>query len=160
MVRVSPGSPIQWYATLSPSPACDVPVDAVVGHVELAAREPLGERQVPLEGGLEGCPPGQLLPGELRPERLEVLVGVRPAPAVALACAANAGSGGKVRRSIIRFSISGDSLMTPPLVTTRGPAGPHLPTRSCPSPTLRRCADGTHRRSSLARRPRRSLRSG
>ena len=34
-------------------PALDVAVDAVVGDVELAADEPLGERQVPLEGRVE-----------------------------------------------------------------------------------------------------------
>ena len=57
IVRVSPGSPIQWYATWSPRPALDVPVDAVVGDVELAADEPFRERQVPLEGRVERLRP-------------------------------------------------------------------------------------------------------
>ena len=52
-------------------------VDAVVGDVELAAGEPLGERQVPLEGRLERLRPVEPLARALRPEGLEVRVGLR-----------------------------------------------------------------------------------
>ena len=56
--------------------ALDVPVDAVVGDVELAAGEPLGERQVPFERRLEWRRPVEPLARALRPERLEVGVGL------------------------------------------------------------------------------------
>ena len=56
--------------------ALDVPVDAVVGHVQLAADEPLGERQLPFEGRLERLGPADPLAGQARPEALEVLLGL------------------------------------------------------------------------------------
>ena len=56
--------------------ALDVPVDAVVGDVELAAAEPLGERQVPLEGRVERLGPAHPVPGDARPEALEVALGL------------------------------------------------------------------------------------
>ena len=68
-------------ATRSPLPGLDVPVHAVVGDVELAVREPLGERRVrPVErlGRLRG--PGQpagLLGPEAEPVRLGLLVRLR-----------------------------------------------------------------------------------
>ena len=44
MSRLSPGSPTPpWIATRSPLPAAVMPVDAVVGHIQLAADEPAGE---------------------------------------------------------------------------------------------------------------------
>ena len=46
MVRVSPGSPSKWIGDPVAVAGLDVPVDAVVRHVELAADEPLGERRV------------------------------------------------------------------------------------------------------------------
>ena len=55
-------------------PALHVPVDAVVRDVEGAAAEPLGERQVPLEGGLERRHPADPLAGQGRPEGLRVAV--------------------------------------------------------------------------------------
>ena len=45
-VRVSPSSPCQWNATLSPRAGLDVAVQTVVGDVQLAADEPLVERRV------------------------------------------------------------------------------------------------------------------
>src|SRR5882672_10231060 len=51
-------------------------IDAVVADVELATDEPLGERQVPLEGGLEGLRPADRLGGDPRPERLDVAIGL------------------------------------------------------------------------------------
>ena len=54
----------------------DVPVEAVVADVELAAGEPLGERQVPLERGVERLEPVDALAGQPRPERLEVRLGL------------------------------------------------------------------------------------
>ena len=56
--------------------ALDVPVDAVVGDVELAAGEPLRERQVPFERRLERRRPVEPLARPLRPERLEVGLGL------------------------------------------------------------------------------------
>ena len=88
-------------------PVGDMPVDAVLGHVEGAAREPLGERQVPLERRLEGRPPGELLARQLRPEALEVLVGLGVQLGRGVGLRDEAGSGGKLRPSPIRFSISG-----------------------------------------------------
>ena len=52
--------------------ALDVAVDAVVADVQLAAGEPLGERELPLEGRLERLGPVEPLARALRPERLEV----------------------------------------------------------------------------------------
>ena len=89
-----------------------MPVDAVVGDVELAADEPLGERQVPLEGRVERPRPVDPLAGESRPEGLGVGLGLVVQLGVALAWAVNAGSGGKVRSSARRFSISGDGVGT------------------------------------------------
>ena len=57
-------------------PALDVPVDAVVGDVELPAGEPLGERQVPLERLGERGRPVDPLARPLRPERLEIGLGL------------------------------------------------------------------------------------
>ena len=57
-------------------PALDVPVDAVVGDVELPAGEPLGERQVPLERLGERGRPVDPLARPLRPERLEIRLGL------------------------------------------------------------------------------------
>ncbi len=57
-------------------PALHVPIDAVVGDVELPTREPLRERQVPLEGRLERLRPVDPLACELRPEALEVAFGL------------------------------------------------------------------------------------
>ena len=54
----------------------DVAVDAVVGDIELAADEPLRERQVPLERLVERLDPGDPLARELRPEGLEVALGL------------------------------------------------------------------------------------
>ena len=88
--------------------ALDVPVDAVVGDVELAADEPLGERQVPLEGRVERLDPVDALAGERRPEGLVVGLGLaRTGRPSRWPAAVNAGSGGKVRPSARRFSISG-----------------------------------------------------
>ena len=74
--------------------ALDVPVDAVVGDVELAADEPLGERQVPLERGVERRRTSRSARGRVAPRRPPG----RPRPpsyraAVALAWAVKAGSG-------------------------------------------------------------------
>ena len=53
---------------LVPQPALNVPVDAVVGHVQLPAGEPPGERRVrPVEDGREVLGPGQAPRGG-RPE--------------------------------------------------------------------------------------------
>jgi len=54
----------------------DVTIDAVVGDVELATGEPLGEGQVPLQRRLERLRPADPLARELRPERLEVAFGL------------------------------------------------------------------------------------
>ena len=50
----------------------DVAVEAVVGHVERAAHEPLSERQIPGEGGVEVVMPGEQVAGLACPEGLEV----------------------------------------------------------------------------------------
>ena len=72
----------------------DVPVDAVVGDVQLAAGEPLRERQLPFERLVEGLRPVDPLAGALRPERLEVglRLGVQVLGRVGL------GGEGRVRR--------------------------------------------------------------
>ena len=54
----------------------DVAVEAVVRHVERAAQEPLRERQVPLEHGVEVGEPGDVLAGLARPERQPVRRGL------------------------------------------------------------------------------------
>ena len=72
----------------------DVPVDAVVGDVQLAAGEPLRERQLPFERLVEGLRPADPLAGALGPERLEVglRLGVQVLGRVGL------GGEGRVRR--------------------------------------------------------------
>jgi hypothetical protein len=86
----------------------DVAVDAVVGDIELAADEPLGERSLaPVQRGVEVLGPGEVLPALLGPETLVVGLGRGiHRPAVPLACAVNAGSGSKVARSrwVLRLS--------------------------------------------------------
>ena len=74
--------------------ALDVAVDAVVGDVELAAGEPLRERQLPFERLVERLRPADPLAGSLRPERLEVRLrlGVQVLGRVGL------GGEGRVRR--------------------------------------------------------------
>ena len=57
-------------------PGVDVPVEAVVGRVQASADEPLRERQVPLEDGVPGLEPVEELAGLLRPEPLEVGLGL------------------------------------------------------------------------------------
>ena len=57
-------------------PSLDVTVDAVVGDVQLAAGEPLGERQVPLEGLVERLRPVDAFARALRPELFEVGLGL------------------------------------------------------------------------------------
>ena len=56
------------------APGLDVPVDAVVGDVELAAEEPLRVRRLPLVELRERLEPGDALARLALPERLEVLV--------------------------------------------------------------------------------------
>ena len=56
--------------------ALDVAVDAVVADVELTADEPLGERQLPFQGRLERLRPVESLARALRPEGLEVALGL------------------------------------------------------------------------------------
>ena len=75
-------------------PALDVPVDAVVGDVELAADEPLGERQVPLERRLERLDPVEPLAGEIRPEGLGIGLGA----GVQVGRRVGLGGEGRVRR--------------------------------------------------------------
>ena len=56
-------------------PGCfslQVPIEAVVGDVELATDEPPGEGRLPLERLLPGLEPGHVFPGHLRPEALGV----------------------------------------------------------------------------------------
>ena len=54
----------------------DVAVDAVVGDVQLAAVEPLGEREVPVEGRRERLDPIDAFAREAGPERLRVGLGL------------------------------------------------------------------------------------
>ena len=54
----------------------DVPVEAVVGDVELAADEPLRERQVPLEGRVERLRPADPLARQALPEGHVVALGL------------------------------------------------------------------------------------
>src|SRR3712207_7538261 len=73
MIRRPPRSTLFPYTTLFRSLALpvvgdpvaaalgDVAVEAVLAHVELAADEPLGERQVPLEHGVPRLLPRQEL---------------------------------------------------------------------------------------------------
>ena len=79
----------------------DVAVEAVVGDVERAADEPLGEGQVPLERGVEVLEPADAArgPGGPRTPRSRVrprrrAIGRSPAP-----WPANSGEGGNVRSS-------------------------------------------------------------
>jgi hypothetical protein len=58
-------------------PALDVPIDAVVGQVQLPADEPLGEGKVPFEGRLEILDPVDPLAGQAGPEGLGVRLGLR-----------------------------------------------------------------------------------
>jgi hypothetical protein len=57
-------------------PRIDVAVEAVAGHVELPAHEPLGERQLPLEDGVPVFVPGHEVGGLLGPEALPVALGL------------------------------------------------------------------------------------
>ena len=75
-------------------PALDVAIDAVVGHVELAAGEPLRERQLPFEGLVERRRPVDPLPGALGPEGLEVGLGLR----VQVRRGVGLGGEGRIRR--------------------------------------------------------------
>ena len=133
----------------------DVPVQAVVGDVELAADEPLGEGRV---GPVEDLVP-LLLPGEPRgpasprtPSRSRAasLVGVRPT----LACAASSSGGGNDRPS--RWV---DSLMLGYLPFGAPPTG--SPRRGVGSRAHRRtpgaCRVSPVRRRRLARLCRRGL---
>ena len=52
--------------------ALEMPVEAVVGDVELAADEPLRERRLPVEHLLPGLEPGDVLARHLGPESLRV----------------------------------------------------------------------------------------
>ena len=72
MVRVSPGSPSQWYATLVAVARRDVAVEAVVGGVELPADEPLREREVPVEDRVPLLVPVEEVRRLPRPEALVV----------------------------------------------------------------------------------------
>ena len=72
MVRLSPGSPSQWKATLSPLAGQHVAVEAVVADVELAADEPLRVRQLPLADGVPLLGPVEQVGGLARPEALVV----------------------------------------------------------------------------------------
>ena len=88
--------------------ALDVAVDAVVGDVELAAGEPLRERQVPLEGRVEGVDPIDRARGPGVAQNASKSASASAyRSAVALACATNSADGGNVRTSARRFSISG-----------------------------------------------------
>ena len=79
----------------------DVAVEAVVGDVERAADEPLGEGKLPLERGVEVLRPGQQLPGLAGPERLVVGVGLLVEIASGEQGRARTSSlGGKVRFSV------------------------------------------------------------
>ena len=57
-------------------PGLDVAVEAVVRDVEGAADEPLGEREIPFEGGVEVLEPAEVLTGLAGPEGLEVGLGL------------------------------------------------------------------------------------
>ena len=76
IVRVSPGSPSQWNATLSPRPASTWRSRQFSGDVERAADEPLREGQLPLEDRVPLVIPVEEVGGLPGPEPLEVLVGL------------------------------------------------------------------------------------
>ena len=87
--------------------ALDMPVDAVVGDVELPAEEPLRERQVPFEGLSNGV--NQLIRSRacFAQNASKSASPRRTGRPVALAWAENSADGGNVRASARRFSISG-----------------------------------------------------
>ena len=118
--------------------ALDVAVDAVVGDVELAADEPLGERQVPLERRVEGSTQSMRSRASRAQNASKSASASAYSSAVALACAANAGSGGNVRSSARRFSISGDgvgdgSTLTEPLLSESSAGRAILPRPAAPA---------------------------
>ena len=69
-----PRLPFPVERDLRPLPCLDVPVEAVLAHVELAVGEPLRVRRLPLEHPGERLPPEQR-PRLLGPEALEVRLG-------------------------------------------------------------------------------------
>ena len=75
MVRLSPGSPSQCSATLSPWPASTCRSTQLARDVELAADEPLGEGRLPVEDLAPLRRPVEPL-GLLLPEREPVLRGL------------------------------------------------------------------------------------
>ena len=76
MVRVSPGSPSQWNATWSPRPASTWRSRQLYETLSVPPDEPLGDGQVPLEGGVEVGHQVEQLRGLPGPERLGVGVGL------------------------------------------------------------------------------------
>ena len=60
------------------SPVFQVPVETVVGDIQLAAGEPLGVGHVSLGDLLERLEPIQVLPGQFAPESVRVILGPLP----------------------------------------------------------------------------------
>ncbi len=137
--------------------ALDVAVDAVVGDVELAADEPLGERQVPLEGRVERREPARAAPRPAAPRTPR-----SRAAASSYSAGRRVGLGGEGRDragtsalSARRFSISGrgrrvDAHAAPPLhagstVILRGGSasgGGPMPAAVRPRPSRPRAVPG------------------
>ena len=67
----SPGLALVVVGDLVAAPRLDVPIEAVVGDVDLPADVPLRVRQLPLEAAREGLEPGHALPALALPELLE-----------------------------------------------------------------------------------------
>jgi len=85
----------------------DMPVDTVIGDVELAAHEPLGEGRVaPVENLVPLGVPVQSL-GLFRPEALRSASASWYSSGPALAAAANSSDGGNVLLSVSRLSSAG-----------------------------------------------------
>ena len=101
--------------------ALDVAVDAVVGDVELAAREPLRVREVPLQGLVVGREPRQPLPGLPVPEADVVGGGLVVQRRRGVGLGGEDGVGRKRPLLGRRFSISGPSWAWGSTVT--GPSG-------------------------------------
>ena len=103
-VRCSPGSPSQMMAALLRRHVGEMPVETVVGDVELAADEPLGVRRLPLQDRVPLPEPVQLGLGQPRPEGFGSSEASRLSASSSsrdLMCARseNSGGGGKTRSS-------------------------------------------------------------
>ena len=156
IVRSSPGSPSQWYATLSPPPASTWRSRQLYETLSRPADEPLHPRRRPLDDRVPALEPGQPL-GLFGPEGVRVRGGplVDRRIVTSARSARNASGGSKTRSSESRaamFCWASDMCARTPSsasgasIVRRSPAVRTLP-RSVPGPVrpgcLHPCLAGT-----------------